>query len=673
MNSIEAALAAIKESSGAGPRLLIALIELIRPQNKKDLAKASEKFNILVEALDKDEALRVSFRRYLQRAFFARKQKSMLFTEAGIPSNEGFYTEIRTKIAYAMIPPLEKRNDLLLLVNKLFPRRNDFAWLKSIPVESWLRFFRIVGLKEFRLLPNGHPFREAVENAMQIISYRISSIGLEPKITQKLPELSRPESPFMEQNKELVHHLAKLNSADYDEDDRRNDYKHLLVMINQCDDYAKAISKQKHKFGTSLGLTNMMLRLQANINRLKTLLHLLHEDPAEESLARELSLFLELVTALNKKQNLSAFISGHMSLMTYQITEHSGKTGEHYISHNKHEFMKLGMAALGGGAIVAFFTVFKAKLEALHLSTLIEALAFGLNYAIGFLLIFITHSTLATKHPAMTAQRVAKELDEKGPTAGNLDNLTAFIVKVIRSQAIAFAGNIVMAFLIAVLLTEIYDALAGEPLIEAGKAHHLIEDLHPWKSLALFHAAIAGVGLFLTGVVSGFYDNQSLYHQVSARLKRHPLFRGFHKSRRFIRLANYIGDNMGNLAGNIFLGFYLGSISAIGVLVHLPLDIRHVTFSSGNLGLAMGRLDQAPANIIVVSAVGVLLIGLINFSFSFGLAMAVAIKSREIRFRQSAVLLRKLAVYFFKYPLDFIFPPSEEREERDKNLAGNKG
>lgn len=412
----------------------------------------------------------------------------------------------------------------------------------------------------------------------------------------------------------------------------------------------------------------MMLRLQANIQRLKTLLNLLQADPARKSLERELALFLELAGALNKKQNLSAFITGHMSLLASQIAELSGKTGERYISNNKREFLKLGLAALGGGFIVAFFTISKAKLEAMRLPLLFEALAFGMNYAVGFLLIFISHSTLATKHPAMTAQRVAKALDESGA----VDNLSSFIVKVIRSQAVAFAGNILMAFLTAILLMEAYEAATGKPLIDAGKARHLMEDLHPWKSLALFHAAIAGVGLFLAGVVSGFYDNQSLYHKFSTRLKRLRQFRPFHKSRRFIRLADYLGDNLGNLAGNVFLGFYLGSIAAIGAIVHLPLDIRHVTFSSGNLGLALGRLDHAPAGAIAVSAAGIALIGLVNFTFSFGLALAVGIKSRKIRFRRSAVLFRKLAARLAKYPLDFIYPPKEDREEPDTSLAENK-
>lgn len=668
MTPIQTALYEIKTSSGTGPRPLINLINAIRPSVKEEWSAAVENFRKLMGYLQEDEELRVSFKQYLEKIVLSRKTKTRVFTDPGIPSNEGFFTELRLKVFHLFIPPLEKRQDLLNLLNILFPRRNDYKWLGAIPIEDWQKFFRLLDMLEFYRLPQGHSLREAMENAIQVVSYRISSIGLEPKITDKLPELNRPESPFIEQNKELIQYLAQLNSGDYDEEERIKDYKHLLVMLNQCQEYAMAINRQKHKFGASLTLTNMMFRLKENIKRLKTLLELINEQPERSYMEREVSLLLELVAAENKKHNLSEYVSGHLSLLAFQITENSGRTGEHYITKNQREFLRLGVAALGGGFIVSFFTIFKAELAEEHLPLLIEAFAFGLNYAIAFLLIFVTHSTLATKHPAMTAQRIAKAMDEDSESK-SLDNLTSFIVKVIRSQAIAFAGNIIMAFLMAYFLSALFYDLAGHSIVKPDKAHHLIEELHPWKSLALFHAAIAGVGLFLTGVVSGFYDNQSLYHQISLRLKKHRMLRKIFGSRKLIRISDYIGENLGNLNGNIFLGFYLGSIAAFGEIVGLPLDIRHITFSSGNFGLALGTLSYVPKEVILYSVLGIAGIGFMNFAFSFGLAMAVAIKSRNLRFRQSAVLLRKLIVYFVKHPFDFIFPPKYERKAPDKDLV----
>ncbi len=49
---------------------------------------------------------------------------------------------------------------------------------------------------------------------------------------------------------------------------------------------------------------------------------------------------------------------------------------------------------------------------------------------------------------------------------------------------------------------------------------NLLHDLHPLRGLALLYAAIAGVYLFLSGLISGYYDNLSLYHRVPVRLRR---------------------------------------------------------------------------------------------------------------------------------------------------------
>jgi hypothetical protein len=53
------------------------------------------------------------------------------------------------------------------------------------------------------------------------------------------------------------------------------------------------------------------------------------------------------------------------------------------------------------------------------------------------------------------------------------------------------------------------------------------------------------------------------------------------------RVAAYIGDNLGALAGNLLFGFLLGGTTLFGLLVGLPIDIRHVAFSSAFVGIAL--------------------------------------------------------------------------------------
>ena len=193
------------------------------------------------------------------------------------------------------------------------------------------------------------------------------------------------------------------------------------------------------------------------------------------------------------------------------------------------------------------------------------------------------------------------------------------------------------------------------------RSAHLLHDLHPWRSLALLHAAIAGVYLFLSGLISGYYDNQSLYHRVPERLRRVKSLRRLLGDERLGRLADYVEHNLGALAGNFLFGCMLGCTPIAGVLLGLPLDIRHVAFASANLAYGLNGLDYAvPLATVAVSALGVLLVGLTNLVVSFGLALRVALRSRGIHRDQTRGLWSRVLRRFLDRPRDFFWPPAAE-------------
>ena len=99
-----------------------------------------------------------------------------------------------------------------------------------------------------------------VVQAARITSLRIAAIGIEPKLIDKLPELRKLKSPFLVQNQELDHLFFnyKEDHPNYNE----ADYKHILVILSQCENYAEKINKNKSRFGTSLSLTNLMLKIK---------------------------------------------------------------------------------------------------------------------------------------------------------------------------------------------------------------------------------------------------------------------------------------------------------------------------------------------------------------------------------------------------------------------------
>jgi hypothetical protein len=111
---------------------------------------------------------------------------------------------------------------------------------------------------------------------------------------------------------------------------------------------------------------------------------------------------------------------------------------------------------------------------------------------------------------------------------------------------------------------------------------------------ALFYAAIAGVCLFISGLISGYYDNYAAYNRVPERILQLAGRSACSANRACAAFATYIGDNLGALAGNLLFGFLLGGTTLFGLLVGLPIDIRHVAFSSAFVGIAFVGLDYSP-------------------------------------------------------------------------------
>ena len=218
-----------------------------------------------------------------------------------------------------------------------------------------------------------------------------------------------------------------------------------------------------------------------------------------------------------------------------------------------------------------------------------------------------------------------------------------------------------MAFVIAFLMIKLMNYFNPDDFITSEEAKKLVKELSPTNSPALIFATLTGVWLFISGLISGYVNNYVHYHNLRKRLIRHPLLVKIFAARYLIRLANYLDNNFGSLAGNFSLGIFLGSMATLGYFIGIPLDVRHITFSSGNFGMAYAQLTFIDINVILHSVAGILLIGFLNFIVSFGLALMIAIKSRQINFKQTKRIGHILLKRFFSSPLDFFFPVRNER------------
>ncbi len=294
-----------------------------------------------------------------------------------------------------------------------------------------------------------------------------------------------------------------------------------------------------------------------------------------------------------------------------------------------------------------------------------------INYSIGFVMIEETKSTLATKQPAFTASAVASSLDtRKADDRPNLFNLAVTVSKVSRSQIASFIGNLIIVFPGTYVLAWLYDLSFGQPLASGEKAASLLKGQHPWQSLALLYACFTGFFLFLSGIIAGYVQNKINYGKIGKRLIDHPLLHMYFSQKRLQKVAAYLENSGGGLAGNIALGFFLGMAALFGQLFGIPFDIRHITISAANTSIGVYGLgwENIDRSYLIIVFLGVLGIGFLNFLVSFSLAFIVAVRSRGVQLRDYPEFISILWKYFRTHPLDFIRPRKRIREQVEKDI-----
>jgi site-specific recombinase len=657
-----------------GAAALVALVERLRPRWHGDGERAAANVRTMTQLLRGDPGQAQALREYLLRLLESRRHAS-LYSEVGVLSNDGFFTELKRRLAYRVLPPALGDEYLADLLDEVFYRQTDWQWIAAVPAEDWHDLFgTLFARRDRRILLPG------MLEALRTLSYRVAAIGLEPKLTNFHAEMEQFESPFLVQNREVVDYLDGYARRLAGEAVVLDDAKHLLVMLDQCEGVIARIRRKALAQGTSIALTYLLVTLSQSIERMRKLLFLVDlsgelAPPAEveaalpdhsrreaQHRAASLALVLELIEAHNNKYTVRDLLRDNVYLLARNVTENASRTGEHYIAENRRALLAMFLSAAGAGLIVGFMALFKILLGTLRAAPLVEAFLFSMNYSLGFVLIHLLHFTVATKQPAMTASHIAASLQSRDGRHIDLDSLAELINKVFRTQVTAVLGNIATALPSAWVIAWGWLQVTGHHLVTPGKAMHLLHDIDPLHTPALFYAAIAGVCLFLAGLVSGYYDNQALYTRWGQRITQLRGLNAMIGPERTARLGRYLEDNLGSLMGNFFFGIMLGMASALGLLLGLPIDIRHVTFSSANFATAMVALDHNVSwQLVVTSVIGFLAIGAVNLLVSFALALWVALRARRIPFEHGFLLLRALGRRLRSAPVDFFIGSKESK------------
>jgi site-specific recombinase len=662
----EAALRAILRDIAAQPEVttgepLARLVGALRPAGRADLDEATARVQGLQQLLAADPALAAGLSAHLQAVLRSRMHRT-LYAESGILTSTGFLTGLWSRLLGRLLPPAVDPDFLRDLVAEVFDEPRDAAWVAAVPLEAWQGLFDTLGCFGVGFAAVRAHMRHELFEAMRMTSHRLAALGMEPALLRYVPALARHESPFLAQSDEvrtlLARHDGRAEAAPpYD--------GHLDVLLRQCLDYVTRIRKRSREAGVGVNLVFILARVEQLVERLRTLRQLAVPDaatPATTTQRLGTQFALQLVRAENRRHRLSQLFEGTTQLLARRVTEHASKSGEHYVSETRDEYRAAFRAAAGAGLIVGVMALAKILVAALQLPGFWQAVGFSLVYGLGFVVIHMLHLTVATKQPAMTAATLAAALDGTPDPAVRVQRLTALAAQVSRTQWVSIAGNVVIGFLTALAIAMVGGTFLGWEPVTAEKAEHLLHELHPWRSLALLHAGIAGVYLFLSGLISGYYDNQSLFYRVPERLRRVKWMRRWLGQRRTDAVAAYVEHNLGALMGNFLFGCMLGATGTVGAFFGLPVDIRHVSFAAANLAYAWQATGFAvPWPLLLTSAAGVLMIGLVNLVVSFVLALKVAIRSRGIGPEGTDGLLASVLTRLRQAPGEFILPPRAPR------------
>lgn len=646
--------------------LIHGLIEWLRRGKAKH---AAERIDLLTRILCSNPELCTQTATLLTR-WLCSVRLYPLFISAGIFSRDGFMRELMDRAYEKINPAYKDPNDLRDLFARLFTDRRDAEWIEAVSESQWFKFFLLLRRhtpEHDRDTAARYVRREGL-HAVEMLAIWVAAEELEPDLIRLDHKLLDRDSPFVGLQREVAQWVAaRAQNLPFDD-------AHLAVMLDQCFKQVESLRKKGTGAGTgsSMNVAHLLLRLEQTLTRLNRLMAVFGEN---QIAAPRNMLFLTkaLAKATAEQTSISRLWKSSVKMLSRSITQNTSDHGEHYITRTKRGYFRILYSAAGGGVLIALMSLFKIHLGSVIQNQFWLGVAEGLNYGIGFALIFMLGFTVATKQPAMTASRFAAvvERNDKGKAVDR--KLAELLVDVLRSQTAAVVGNVAVALGLALLIATAYRLVKGFPLLDAVQVHYQLQAIDPTKA-TLWYAAIAGFWLFCSGIISGFFDNRCDYLNLRQRLRHHPLLKRLLPEKLRGRFADYMHNNYGSIAGNLCFGMLLGMSGFIGHTTGLPFDIRHVAFSSANVGYAAVS-GSIGFWLFIQSVFFVLLIGMVNLWVSFLLTLSLALRSRETKIDSWWGILCSVFTIVRERPFSLFLPirlPADEAPPPDKEHNGHK-
>ncbi|MGO9520484.1 MAG: hypothetical protein ACLPND_25885 [Candidatus Korobacteraceae bacterium] len=615
---------------------------------------------VLVQYLERD----ADVRRRVQQSFgrmLAELDSLSLFAEAGLPSVHPFTTEIVQRLVARLMPSAREDTDASKLLIDLYSTERSAQQFATLTPEL---FNRIVNVLTPCDTPEFWQRQERdLEEGMRLLASQISGLGLQPEMRERSASTGIAHSPFYElvlTTEELVAPSSSEAVAPAFEA-----WKQVVV---RCRAEMEVVYEHMESAGISVELVFDLKTIQACLVRMEAIAKVLTAtDPHELDTAIQ-ALLVRLIEGNIADKHISSLLRENLNLLARKVVDRTGDTGEHYIAATKPEYWQMWRAAIGGGLLTVFTAAVKLRIIEAKLPPFVEGFASGTNYAVSFVLIQVFGLVLATKQPATTAAAFARIIrDNRGLQRSS--KLTDFVARITSTQLAAAIGNVVAVSTGAVLFEMLWKLTFRESYLPELSAKHVYDTLNPWASGTALYAIETGVILWMAALAGSWIENAAVYYRLAEAVAQHPV--SSQLGERFSgKMSRIVKHNIGGWATSIVLGYLLGFAPEVGHFFGLPIDIRHVTLSSGTLALAAARFGTGTLGNrwFLHAAVGIGVIFVLNLFTSFTIAAFVALRAYDVGPREQWSLLRFLVTHAIRSPLRFIVPAYSEEQSPSQEV-----
>jgi site-specific recombinase len=609
---------------------------------------------VWVSILEGSDEIRDRYREGIA-AILAETNGISLFAQSGLPTDRGLVTEMSDRFFSRILPAPREDADLSKLFLRIFPSEKEVDRFFSLPAVLLDHIAHLTAPPEDSSA--WHPVVESLLGAFCLLGARVQGLGLSENLRVRSEQLPIQHLAFYR----LPRAADSLVLAIRTRDGIPEAVQTWHATLGDCHKELRTIVAHLDTRGVNLDVVYALDVIHRSLIRMEAIIAVLIAPPGQQRYASGKSLMREVVHGRIADRSLRSLFNNSFRLLARKIVEWAGKTGEHYITTNRSEYFEMWRSALGGGLLTVGTAAIKLIATHLGLPLFVEGFLVGTDYAVSFVLMQNFHLTLATKQPSMTGAALARIIRNSRGAARN-DELYQYVSRIFRSQLAAALGNIVAVAAGSIVLMLLWHKLIGHSFLSDDASWHAITSLNPLHTGTIFFAILTGIILWLSSIAGGWIENWAVYHRLPEAIAEHRLGEKL-EPETLARISNSFARNIAGWGGSVVLGYMLGMTPVFGRFFGLPLDVRHVTLSSGMLALGVASLGIATVGKwpLIMAAVGIACIFVLNLTTSFYLALRLALRAQDVSGRDHREIIRNLWAHFLHSPRDFFLPPPEDQ------------